>query len=201
MSGGESSHPWVAQEDEGWRHGGGILRRTSNNSVLNPRTCVVEKEARPKEALPTAPCPAKSSARGREEEEDSAPVLRELPVWGWSPEHTSSTIPAPFTPYLTFFLSPGLVSADKESATHILNRKGGGSLLAIIVGGAQEALDARPGAYRLLLRNRKGFVRLALMHGYRGRGLSVQLEIGKDCILVGRQQRLMQILFWQRDFF
>eukprot|EP00069_Balaena_mysticetus_P011283 bmy_01310T0 len=165
MSGGESSHPWVAQEDEGWGHGGGILRRTSNNSVLNPRTCVVEKEAGPKEALPTAPCPAKSSARGREEEEDSAPVLRELPVWGWSPEHTSSTIPAPFTPYLTFFLSPGLVTADKESAAHILNRKGGGSLLAIIVGGAQEALNARPGAYRLLLRNRKGFVRLALMHG------------------------------------
>lgn len=73
---------------------------------------------------------------------------------------------------MTFFLSPGLVSADKESAAHILNRKGGGSLLAIIVGGAQEALNARPGDYRLLLRNRKGFIRLALTHGYRGRGLS-----------------------------
>jgi 2-acylglycerol O-acyltransferase 2 len=52
------------------------------------------------------------------------------------------------------------------SADHILSRKGGGNLLAIIVGGAQEALDARPGAYRLLLKNRKGFIRLALMHGY-----------------------------------
>lgn len=39
-------------------------------------------------------------------------------------------------------------------------------MLAIIVGGAQEALDARPGAYRLLLKNRKGFIRLALTHGY-----------------------------------
>lgn len=85
MSGGESSHPWVAQEDEGWRHGGGILRKTSNNSVLNPRTCVVEKEARPKEALPRAPCPARSSARGWEEGEDSVPVLRELPVRGVEP--------------------------------------------------------------------------------------------------------------------
>lgn len=48
-------------------------------------------------------------------------------------------------------LSPGLVSSEKVSADHILSRKGGGNLLAIIVGGAQEALDARPGAYRLLL--------------------------------------------------
>ncbi|XP_045339924.1 2-acylglycerol O-acyltransferase 2 isoform X2 [Leopardus geoffroyi] len=59
----------------------------------------------------------------------------------------------------------GLVTSDKESAAHILNRKEGGNLLAIIIGGAQEALNARPGAYTLLLRNRKGFVRLALMHG------------------------------------
>ncbi|KAK1336129.1 hypothetical protein QTO34_003929 [Cnephaeus nilssonii] len=58
-----------------------------------------------------------------------------------------------------------LVTSDKECAAHVLNRKGGGNLLGIIVGGAQEALNARPGAYKLLLRNRKGFVKLALMHG------------------------------------
>lgn len=75
--------------------------------------------------------------------------------------------PAAFTQYLTHLaLSPGLVSSEKVSADHILSRKGGGNLLAIIVGGAQEALDARPGAYRLLLKNRKGFIRLALTHGY-----------------------------------
>ena len=42
--------------------------------------------------------------------------------------------------------------------------------MTIIVGGVQEALDARPGAYKLVLRNRKGFIRLALMHGYWGEG-------------------------------
>ncbi|KAB0397584.1 hypothetical protein E2I00_016941, partial [Balaenoptera physalus] len=73
------------------------------------------------------------------------PHLMMLNLWFW----------APF--FRDYIMSGGLVSADKESAAHILNRKGGGSLLAIIVGGAQEALDARPGAYRLLLRNRKGF--------------------------------------------
>ncbi|XP_043337202.1 2-acylglycerol O-acyltransferase 2-like isoform X2 [Cervus canadensis] len=59
----------------------------------------------------------------------------------------------------------GLVSSDKESATHILSRKGGGNLLSIVVGGVQESLNARPGAYKLVLRNRKGFIRLALTHG------------------------------------
>lgn len=64
-----------------------------------------------------------------------------------------------------YLMSGGLVTSDKECAAHILNRKEGGNLLVVIVGGAQEALDARPGAYTLLLKNRKGFVRLALMHG------------------------------------
>ncbi|XP_058161960.1 2-acylglycerol O-acyltransferase 2-like [Dasypus novemcinctus] len=64
-----------------------------------------------------------------------------------------------------YLMSGGLVTSDKESGAHVLSRKEGGSLLAIVVGGAQEALDARPGAYTLLLRHRKGFVRLALEHG------------------------------------
>ncbi|NXK34828.1 MOGT2 acyltransferase, partial [Piprites chloris] len=64
-----------------------------------------------------------------------------------------------------YLMSGGLVASDKESASHVLQRPGGGNLLAIIVGGAQEALDARPGSCTLLLRNRKGFVRLAIQHG------------------------------------
>ncbi|XP_012501030.1 PREDICTED: 2-acylglycerol O-acyltransferase 2 [Propithecus coquereli] len=64
-----------------------------------------------------------------------------------------------------YILTSGLVSSEKESAAHIVSRKGGGNLLAIIVGGAQEVLDSRPGTFKLLLRNRKGFIRLALMHG------------------------------------
>lgn len=67
-----------------------------------------------------------------------------------------------------FFLPlcpPGLVSSDKESASYVLQKLEGGNMLAIIVGGAQEALDARPGSCTLLLKNRKGFVRLAIEHG------------------------------------
>ncbi|XP_032345305.1 2-acylglycerol O-acyltransferase 2 [Camelus ferus] len=70
---------------------------------------------------------------------------------------------APF--FRDYIMSGGLISSDKESGAHILSRKGGGNLLGVIVGGAQEALNARPGSNMLLLRNRKGFIRLALMHG------------------------------------
>ncbi|NXR93201.1 MOG2A acyltransferase, partial [Hypocryptadius cinnamomeus] len=64
-----------------------------------------------------------------------------------------------------YVMSGGLVPSDKESASYVLQKPEGGNLLVIIVGGAQEALDARPGSYRLLLKNRKGFVRLAIQHG------------------------------------
>ncbi|XP_006875487.1 PREDICTED: 2-acylglycerol O-acyltransferase 2 [Chrysochloris asiatica] len=70
---------------------------------------------------------------------------------------------APF--FRDYIMAGGLVASDKESAIHLLSRKEGGNFLAIIVGGAKEALDARPGAYRLLLKNRKGFIKLALMQG------------------------------------
>ncbi|XP_004632638.1 2-acylglycerol O-acyltransferase 2 [Octodon degus] len=70
---------------------------------------------------------------------------------------------APF--FRDYIMCSGLVTSDKESAAYILSRKGSGNLLAIVIGGAQEALDARPGTHMLLLRNRKGFVRLALTYG------------------------------------
>ncbi|XP_061236883.1 2-acylglycerol O-acyltransferase 2-like [Bos javanicus] len=64
-----------------------------------------------------------------------------------------------------YIMQGGLVSSDKESIAYILSRKGGGNLVAITVGGIREALKTRPGANKLVLRNRKGFIRLALMHG------------------------------------
>ncbi|KFQ36855.1 PREDICTED: 2-acylglycerol O-acyltransferase 2 [Merops nubicus] len=64
-----------------------------------------------------------------------------------------------------YLMSGGLVPSDKESASYVLQKPEGGNVLTIIVGGAQEALDARPGSYTLLLKNRKGFIRLAIQHG------------------------------------
>lgn len=59
-------------------------------------------------------------------------------------------------------LAFGLVDAHKESVSYLL--KNGISVVSVI-GGAQEALDSRPGANDLTLKNRKGFVRLALENG------------------------------------
>ncbi|KAI4564467.1 hypothetical protein MJT46_010265 [Ovis ammon polii x Ovis aries] len=64
-----------------------------------------------------------------------------------------------------YIMKGGLVPVDKKSVAHILSRKGSGNLVVITVGGIKEALKTRPGANKLVLRNRKGFVRLALMHG------------------------------------
>ncbi|XP_027704074.1 2-acylglycerol O-acyltransferase 2 [Vombatus ursinus] len=64
-----------------------------------------------------------------------------------------------------YIMTGGLVTSEKECVSYLLSKKKGGNLLVVIVGGSQEALDARPGSYTLLLRNRKGFIKLALLHG------------------------------------
>ncbi|XP_033182602.1 2-acylglycerol O-acyltransferase 2-B-like [Anabas testudineus] len=59
----------------------------------------------------------------------------------------------------------GLVSSSKSSLSYLVSRPEGGNVAVIAVGGAPEALDARPGALTLQVLNRKGFIKLALKHG------------------------------------
>uniref|UniRef100_H3AL65 Monoacylglycerol O-acyltransferase 2 n=1 Tax=Latimeria chalumnae TaxID=7897 RepID=H3AL65_LATCH len=80
------------------------------------------------------------------------PYLLMLPLW----------FRVPF--FRDYIMTVGLVPSDKESASYLL-RKEGGNMVVIAVGGAPEALDARPGAYTVLLKNKKGFVKLAMQHG------------------------------------
>ncbi|KAJ6664774.1 hypothetical protein lerEdw1_005746 [Lerista edwardsae] len=101
-----------------------------------------------------------------------------------------------------YLLSGGLVTSEKESASYILRKPGGGNVLTIVVGGAQEALDARPGAFKLLLANRKGFVRLAIEHGaplvpvfsFGENELFDQVENPKGSWLRWTQERLQRIM-------
>ena len=46
-----------------------------------------------------------------------------------------------------------------------MTEQGVGNAATIVVGGAEEALEARHGAYKLTLKNRKGFCRIALTTG------------------------------------
>ena len=53
----------------------------------------------------------------------------------------------------------------KESICHICTKEGAGNIAVVIVGGAVESLDARPGSFAVILKDRKRFVKMALSTG------------------------------------
>lgn len=63
-----------------------------------------------------------------------------------------------------WLLRMGIISVSAPSIRHVL-RRGPGSAVVIVPGGAAESLDARPGAHELTLQRRNGFFRIALQHG------------------------------------
>ncbi|XP_049644123.1 2-acylglycerol O-acyltransferase 3-like [Suncus etruscus] len=67
--------------------------------------------------------------------------------------------------YRDYIMALGLCPVSRQSLDYLLSSRPSGQAVIIMVGGAQEALNAIPGVHRLTLRNRKGFVRLALRHG------------------------------------
>ena len=72
--------------------------------------------------------------------------------------------------YRDYALRMGLASVSRESCENILskggtNGEGMGRAITIVVGGARESLDAKPNTLRLVLKRRKGFVKLAIRTG------------------------------------
>jgi len=59
----------------------------------------------------------------------------------------------------------GHISSKKESIEWALTKCGTGNAIVLVVGGAQEALDAVPNTMKLTIKSRKGFVKIALMNG------------------------------------
>ncbi|KAJ4930140.1 hypothetical protein JOQ06_019153 [Pogonophryne albipinna] len=59
----------------------------------------------------------------------------------------------------------GLLPVSKKSLTHLLTNKGKGNAVVIVIGGAAESLASAPGVNILVMRQRKGFVRVALEFG------------------------------------
>lgn len=66
--------------------------------------------------------------------------------------------------YREVMLALGICSVSKQSCSNIL-KAGPGSAITIVVGGAAEALFARPGTADLTLRRRLGFIKVAIQHG------------------------------------
>lgn len=64
-----------------------------------------------------------------------------------------------------FVFALGGVSASSKSIKWVLSNRNGGNVGVLLVGGASESFYCRPGDYEILLKNRKGFVKLALKTG------------------------------------
>lgn len=72
--------------------------------------------------------------------------------------------------YRDYALALGLASVSRESIENLLskgghNGAGMGRAVTVVVGGARESLDAKPHTLRLVLKSRKGFVKLAIRMG------------------------------------
>ncbi|KAL2768598.1 diacylglycerol O-acyltransferase 2-like protein 6, partial [Daubentonia madagascariensis] len=63
------------------------------------------------------------------------------------------------------FMAMGACPVSKSSLKYLLTQKGLGNAVVIVVGGATEALLTRPGNTIIFLKQRKGFVKLALKTG------------------------------------
>uniref|UniRef100_A0A8V0Z3P2 Acyltransferase n=1 Tax=Gallus gallus TaxID=9031 RepID=A0A8V0Z3P2_CHICK len=64
-----------------------------------------------------------------------------------------------------YLMSGGLCPVTRRAIGHLLSKNGTGNAVAIVIGGAAESLSCSPGVTTLILKNRKGFVRMALQHG------------------------------------
>lgn len=72
--------------------------------------------------------------------------------------------------YRDYALAMGLGSVSRESCENILSKggidgEGMGRAITIVIGGARESLDAQPDTLRLVLKRRKGFIKLAIRTG------------------------------------
>jgi 2-acylglycerol O-acyltransferase 2 len=76
------------------------------------------------------------------------------------------TLPTNFKcPFLReIWILLGICDSSKETFKCVLSSKSG-SAIAVVVGGAAESLESCPGQIELVLAQRKGFVRQALMYG------------------------------------
>ncbi|OJJ06025.1 hypothetical protein ASPVEDRAFT_138998, partial [Aspergillus versicolor CBS 583.65] len=72
--------------------------------------------------------------------------------------------------YRDYLLLLGMGSVSRSSCEKILNTggidgKGTGNGITIVIGGAKESLEAVPNSMRLVLKERKGFIKLAIRNG------------------------------------
>nr|XP_012591697.1 acyl-CoA wax alcohol acyltransferase 2 isoform X2 [Microcebus murinus]XP_012591698.1 acyl-CoA wax alcohol acyltransferase 2 isoform X2 [Microcebus murinus]XP_012591699.1 acyl-CoA wax alcohol acyltransferase 2 isoform X2 [Microcebus murinus]XP_012591700.1 acyl-CoA wax alcohol acyltransferase 2 isoform X2 [Microcebus murinus]XP_020140704.1 acyl-CoA wax alcohol acyltransferase 2 isoform X2 [Microcebus murinus]XP_020140705.1 acyl-CoA wax alcohol acyltransferase 2 isoform X2 [Microcebus murinus] len=71
-----------------------------------------------------------------------------------------------WVPFLReYVMATGACSVSQSSMDFLLTRRGTGNMLIVVVGGLAECRHSQPGSSTLVLKNRSGFVRMALRHG------------------------------------
>ncbi|XP_072302473.1 2-acylglycerol O-acyltransferase 3b [Eucyclogobius newberryi] len=84
-----------------------------------------------------------------------------------------------------YIMCAGLYPVSKSSLMHLLSQSGKGNAVVIIIGGAAESLSSAPGANTVVIKQRKGFVKVAL-------------EFGADLVPVysfGENELFQQVIF------
>ncbi|XP_026228919.1 2-acylglycerol O-acyltransferase 3b isoform X1 [Anabas testudineus] len=64
-----------------------------------------------------------------------------------------------------YIMSAGLCPVSKPSLARLLSKSGKGNAVVIVIGGAAESLASSPGVNTVVVKDRKGFVRVALEFG------------------------------------
>ncbi|XP_029304456.1 2-acylglycerol O-acyltransferase 3b [Cottoperca gobio] len=64
-----------------------------------------------------------------------------------------------------YLMFTGILPVSKPSLVHLLSKRGKGNAVVIVIGGAAESLASSPGVNTVLMKQRKGFVRMALEFG------------------------------------
>lgn len=85
-------------------------------------------------------------------------VLHVTVCWGWGVDPWATLTVRPSLP-------SGICPVNRDTIDYLLSKNGSGNAIIIVVGGAAESLSSMPGKNAVTLRNRKGFVKLALRHG------------------------------------
>ncbi|XP_053316396.1 2-acylglycerol O-acyltransferase 1-like [Spea bombifrons] len=125
------------------------------------------------------------------------PYLHILPFW----------FRCPF--FREYIMSVGLVSASKKSVNHVLTKENGGNAAIIVIGGAEEALDAHPGNLTLHILKRKGFIKVAMKRGahlvpvfsFGENELFHQVPNPKGSLLRSVQEKLQKIMGFSMPLF
>ena len=164
--------------------------------------CVVEREARLKEALPTALCLAICLTRGWEGLKDVVPPSpQRTPCWEleWGPAYILTHHPGPLKTILHLFL-PFRDGCCRQGECFSHSEQGRRWQPAgHPCWGRPGVTECQAWSLQVGALEPQGLHQACPDARVLGRGLWIQLEIGKDCSLERRLHRQMQILFWQGE--